>query len=376
MGYKLVVCGLYHYRHYAQHLPRPAFQGIVFSHRFGTFKELAGDVQNLWLKEYLLNADVRLTSLQSAYRRLHAYHWLWNREALLRFRPAAVNLVMLQGTCRPVLEMARARRTLVVGEAVNLHPVRLRRILLDDEKHHGVAPLLTEAGVEDKLQEIPLVDFLLAPSQAVQHSYVDAGFRADRIRVVPYPLFSATSTVDAGSKRERPVPRGRPRLAVVGQVSPRKGQFHLLRALAGTPLASRIDIVLVGAADERYLRSLRELGIPFQHVHNLPHPEVMRLIASSAALVLNSLEDGFGMVVGEAVEVGTPVVVSKYAGAAETIQREGGGLVVNPLDYGGVVNALERAVDGDVPVFTGAMRTWQHYAAEVDAVLASLEPSG
>lgn len=373
MSYKLVVCGLYHYRHYARHLPSARFGGIVYSHKRGTLSGVQGKVQNLWLKEYLLNADARITSFRAAYRRLDVYHWLWNREALLRFEPAAVNLVMLQGTCLPVIRKIKSCGKLVVGEAVNLHPVALHRILAEDAKHHGVPPLLTEAGVEDKLRELPLVDFLLVPSEAVKQSYVVAGFVADRIRVIPYPLLSEGAAVRQRTAAHSASTRMKRRLAVIGQVSPRKGQYHLLRALAGSTVAADLEILMVGAADDRYLASLRAIGVPFQHISHLPHSQVLDLIASSAALVLNSLEDGFGMVVAEAVEAGTPVVVSRYAGAAETVQRDGGGLLVDPLDYGGVLRSIDCALAGNVPAFSGAARSWSDYAADVDHVLTSLE---
>jgi glycosyltransferase involved in cell wall biosynthesis len=61
----------------------------------------------------------------------------------------------------------------------------------------------------------------------------------------------------------------------------------------------------------------------------------------ASLFVLPSLEDTFGMVVAEAAEFGLPIVVSKFAGAAEEFVRAGeNGFVIDPTETAALAAAI------------------------------------
>lgn len=70
-----------------------------------------------------------------------------------------------------------------------------------------------------------------------------------------------------------------------------------------------------------------------------------RLYAGARALVLPSLDEGFGLPALEAMSAGVPVIASKRGALPEIVA--GGGTLLDPLDRDAWLDAIERVVDDD-----------------------------
>jgi alpha-1,3-rhamnosyl/mannosyltransferase len=66
-------------------------------------------------------------------------------------------------------------------------------------------------------------------------------------------------------------------------------------------------------------------------------------MAASTALILPSLEEGFGLPVAEAMAAGLPVVCSKGSALEEV--AGGAATLVNPLDTASIARGIERLLD-------------------------------
>ena len=71
--------------------------------------------------------------------------------------------------------------------------------------------------------------------------------------------------------------------------------------------------------------------------------EIRALMAASSALVLPSLEEGFGLPVVEAMAAGLPVVCSRGSALEEV--ADGAATLVDPLDAGSIAAGIERVLD-------------------------------
>src|SRR5438876_70870 len=71
--------------------------------------------------------------------------------------------------------------------------------------------------------------------------------------------------------------------------------------------------------------------------------EIRALMAASVALVLPSLEEGFGLPVAEAMAAGLPVVCSRGS-ALEEVAGDAATLV-NPLDTRSIADGVERLLE-------------------------------
>jgi alpha-1,3-rhamnosyl/mannosyltransferase len=72
----------------------------------------------------------------------------------------------------------------------------------------------------------------------------------------------------------------------------------------------------------------------------IPTGEIRALMAASTALVLPSLEEGFGLPVVEAMAAGLPVICS-HGSALEEVAG-GAATLVNPLDTRSIADAMEK----------------------------------
>jgi glycosyltransferase involved in cell wall biosynthesis len=92
--------------------------------------------------------------------------------------------------------------------------------------------------------------------------------------------------------------------------------------------------------------------------------------------VCPSVEDGFGLVVTEAMACGLPVVVSDHTGAADLVVPGETGYVVPYNDPGGYARALEtlrrdpqrRAAMGRAARAAIQAHTWDHYRQQLVAL--------
>jgi len=85
------------------------------------------------------------------------------------------------------------------------------------------------------------------------------------------------------------------------------------------------------------------MGPQIRAVGYLETREIRALMAASAALVLPSLEEGFGLPVVEAMAAGLPVVCSRGS-ALEEVAGDAATLV-NPLDTRSIADGMEKILD-------------------------------
>ncbi|MES3043409.1 glycosyltransferase family 4 protein [Sphingomonas faeni] len=130
-----------------------------------------------------------------------------------------------------------------------------------------------------------------------------------------------------------------------GVIEPRKNLARLAGAWrvsgCGMPLVVAGPDGAHGGALRRELERAGALVLPYQD-----RPVLIDLIRNARALVLLSLEEGFGLPVAEAMALGTPVLTSDR-GALQEIAG-GAGLLVDPTDAPAIAEALRRIVADDV----------------------------
>jgi len=172
------------------------------------------------------------------------------------------------------------------------------------------------------------------------------GVPADRIYVCP-PGAPAWQTLGRGPH----VPRDG-YLLFVGTLEPRKNVGALLDAYA--LLRSRRPnappLVLAGRATSDAAGWLARIAEPplaghVRHLGYVAGDDRERVYAGARALVLPSLDEGFGLTALEAMSAGIPVVASNRGSLPEVVGT--GGLLVDPTDVDGLAGALEHLVSDD-----------------------------
>lgn len=204
---------------------------------------------------------------------------------------------------------------------------------------------------------------------------------SDRIGVV-YPgvdtrIFTSRRGSSAGIRRRFGI--GPRYLLWVGAIEPRKNLPRLLEAwsLVSHRLPG-VQLVLLGG-----VRRGSRLTRPPQAAPGavwtgvLSDSDLVALYSDALALILPSLEEGFGLPVLEALACGAPVIASETIGAYEVVGDAA--LWVNPKHVGEIAAAIERITGDEALCQSLSQRgsalartfTWERAAAQVEEALQS-----
>jgi glycosyltransferase involved in cell wall biosynthesis len=217
--------------------------------------------------------------------------------------------------------------------------------------------------------ELNLADHVLCPSTFVRTSLPQN--RQSNSKIIPFAIdVAGTPSVKKPAK---------PMLLYVGNITMRKGVHRLLLAWKKLEAYRTHELRLVGDMylSEEFLAQFR--GV-FTHVPRVSHAELDRHYREASALVFNSVADGFGHVILEAMSAGTPVLASKNSGAPDFITDHVDGLLFNYGDeeqFAASLNwALSRPAElarlGKAASHTVRKRNWQDYGEELLAWMRPL----
>ena len=168
-----------------------------------------------------------------------------------------------------------------------------------------------------------------------------------KIQLVPNPLAPLPSCClpERGRFRERLGLTAAPLLMYLGTLSPRKHPAVLARAAA---MLGRPDLQLVYAGNDmgegRATRlAVRRGGLEprTRFTGVLAGPARYAALADADLLVYPSYGEVFGLVPLEALQVGTPVIVSNDSGCGEIVDGLGGGMLVPPGNPALLASAIE-----------------------------------
>ena len=221
------------------------------------------------------------------------------------------------------LKTFRRARTLGVTTVLN-HATGPSRhwvqVMRGEYEKAGVS--IERATVYDKAfwrreeEEYALADRHCAASTVVRDQLVAFGVRPKRIWVVPYG--AAPDVFFPAADGRCP---GRFRILFGGQVSLRKDLATLLRALEKVRRPDWALDVFGSVGDEVKAEIASYCGATPLTVHGaVSQRRLADAMRRSSVLVLPSLEEGFGLVVVQALACGTPCVVSDAVGAKDLIQ--------------------------------------------------------
>lgn len=238
--------------------------------------------------------------------------------------------IFYSGAGLKTIRACRRRGILSVCQVHHTHVLEQESLLRKEAAACGLryTPIYSPAQVERQLREFEEADVILCPSCAVSESFERAGLPAEKLVVVQHGVDLSTEPVKpiAPTRVERPL-----RLLYVGQMHYRKGLRYLAEALRGfAPDQAECRVVgpdfgLSGVSDvpgsERFIKTGAKKG-----------GDLLLEYAQADVFVLPSLEEGFGLVVLEAMRAGLPVIITSAVGAKDFVTDGVEGWVVPPAD--------------------------------------------
>jgi glycosyltransferase involved in cell wall biosynthesis len=205
---------------------------------------------------------------------------------------------------------------------------------------------------------------------ANSRSTAETLLKRDRRTVVAYPGLDFSRIADGQRAPQRPGPDTV--IAVIGRLTPWKGQDLFLRALAQTTIRPR-QVYLVGGTffgEESFQEEVqdlaRELRLPVVFTGHVDDPTDI-LLGSDILVHCSVIAEPFGQVVVEGLHAGCAVIATQPGGPAETVEPEVSGLLVDAGDTAGLTGALNRLM-ADPQLRTRLARAGQLRAQQFDIV--------
>jgi glycosyltransferase involved in cell wall biosynthesis len=256
---------------------------------------------------------------------------------VVRNLPDCDVFIGLSGTGLKTGREARRRGGKCVCDRGSSHIRYQDRILREEfsrwgQKFAGVDPRI----IAREEAEYAAADMITVPSRFAHNSFVCCGVPASKLRLISY-----------GVELSRFKPQGVPHphefiVLAVGQISFRKGFPYLLKAFQKLK-HPRKRLLMVGAVQpemEAWLRGENLDGVEFARPKT--QVELPAIMSRAHALVLASVEDGFGLVLPQAMACGCPVIATENTGAPDLISDGSEGFVVPIRDASAITDRLER----------------------------------
>jgi glycosyltransferase involved in cell wall biosynthesis len=213
-------------------------------------------------------------------------------------------------------------------------------------------------------RELERADVILCPSVFVRDTMLANGVPEEKCFLNPFGV--DTSVFDP----RKTIPQ-KPRFITVGMICVRKGHQYLFRAFEQVKRAiPDAELICVGNYRPDFKLERRRWAGTFTHYPGLSHQELASLLAECTAFVFPSLEEGFALVLAEAMAAGLPVIAS-YESGATTLVRDGvEGFIIHPHEPRQIADAMirlaqDRALNermGGAARLKGTGRnTWQDY---------------
>jgi len=221
---------------------------------------------------------------------------------------------------------------------------------------HTASNLVNSGRLYDALSWLSLcvtfrfVNRFIAVSEAVKNALREKGkVPASKISVIPNGVDDSRffPSVSPEVRSELDVEDGELVIGSIGRFCKTKG-FDVLLCAFSKLLAngSKVRCVLVGNGEEEHFLNalLRDLGIENQVCIRgyCSWPE--KILRGIDIFVLPSREEGFPMVLLEAMTTGLPVIASDVGGVREIVQHNITGILVKPDDTESLLAALQRLV--------------------------------
>jgi alpha-maltose-1-phosphate synthase len=222
--------------------------------------------------------------------------------------------------------------------------IRVQDQLLREEHDRWGIPF---AGIDARVidleeSEYAAADCVTVPSNFAMRSFVDAGVVQSKLKRVPY-----------GVDLSRFEPTGRPDperfdILFIGAMNLRKGLPYLMDAYRKL-VHPRKSLTFVGSTSVELISHLKKRGAwedDTRVVGPMPQTELKKIISKSHVMVLPSIEDGFGMVLAQAMACGCPVIGSRNTGTEDILSEDGReGFLVPIRDGDAIARRLQQMAD-------------------------------
>ncbi len=299
---------------------------------------------------------------------------LYESLAARRIPPDTDLFVGWSNTAEKGISSAQQLSAITVVERGSSHIRTQRRILREEYQRHGVkVDLPPDSVVRKEEREYKAAHYVVVPSSFAERTFLERGFSSDRL--IRLPLGVDPTEFAPLEKRDDVF-----RVIFAGQLGFRKGLPYLLQAWEELDLPGA-ELLLLGPVQEEFRPWMEQYRGNYRYPGNLPQGDLHKWYSQGSVFVLPSVEDGFGMVLTQAMACGLPIIATSNTGAPDLVEQGQEGFVVPIQDVEALKERLRWCYEyrTDLSAMGEAARrkvlndfTWRRYGERVVAAYQDL----
>ncbi len=225
------------------------------------------------------------------------------------------------GFCLSSLKTAKKRGSHTFLGHGSAHPRTQLDLINAERRRWGVARMYETPLVHQIEQEFALADTIIIQSRFSERTLVERGIPAEKLVRIPLGV-DVRRFAPAESRSSGPF-----RVLFVGQLTLRKGLQYLLEAWKQLHW-NDAELLVVGQLMPDFKPVMKHYA-DLTGVRWVGHTsDPVAYYQQSDAFVMPSVEDGFGLVLTEAMACALPVIVSDHTGAADLVRDGENGWIV------------------------------------------------
>ena len=237
------------------------------------------------------------------------------------------------GVARPAIERAREIGAVFVLERGSAHPEFTANILEGEFWEMGFPEYRSRERSND-MSEYHLADFISVPSSFARRTFLESGYDSEKLITVPYG-------VDLEEFPNLAKTSSRFRLIHVGAISFQKGVHRLIKVFHDLNLPNA-ELCLVGSVSPEMTRVMKQYEGVYKYLGVMPQSRLYEIYNECDVFCLNSIQDGFGMVILQAMACGLPLICSENTGGPDVIDEEDCGIIVPARSDDALKDAITR----------------------------------
>ncbi len=238
----------------------------------------------------------------------------------------------VMGNCCYTIKKLKAHsRKKIILYCMNSHINNLYSIQEEEDKRfsRGIKThFIHKNMVKMMLNEYENADYIFVLSKYAYENFLDNNIKRDKLRIVPIGV--DLSIFDPPSEKKDDTFR----ICFAGLLCLRKGFHYLLKALDELHLPN-LELLLIGGSGDPISHGILKY---YRKRINIKQDiaEPAEGYRRSSIFVLPSLEDGWGVVVSEAMACGLPVIVTENTGAKDIVDEGVNGFIIPPRDIAAI----------------------------------------
>lgn len=260
------------------------------------------------------------------------------------------------------LRKAKQMGAITVLERGSSHIQFQKEILEEEYKKFGCKKSpVNELVVQKELLEYDEADYVSIPSTFVKETFVNKGFDLKKLIQVPYG-------VEPINFKRIPKMDKTFRIIFIGGLTLQKGVQYLVKAFSELNLREA-ELLLIGSISREIKPILGQYEGSYRLTGTVSHLELYKYLCTGSVFVLPSVQDGFGMVILQAMACGLPVICTTNTGGADIIREGSEGFIVPTRDIGALKEKIlyfyehenERKIMSEMALKRAQEFTWDAY---------------